>query len=235
VKNQRRDSGGQHALLQPIRPLPQGRDPIIVRDDDQAVAAFLVEAQKQVDDLVAGGRIEITRRFVGQEKRRIIPQRARDGHPLLFAPGKFRGPMVQSRAEADLIEQMGAPGGIAAPGQPRREFDIFQRGEFREKMVGLKNESDGEVAPGRQFGPRPPVNRFALPAHLARVGLLEAAENLQQRAFARAGRSLDGMEGALGKRRLQSAQDFEIGVPKAKRLVQRGTGEGESGIHGLHW
>jgi len=69
------------AVLETIGPPAEGRDAIIMRNDDHAVAPFLVQAQEEIDDFMAGDRIEIARGFVGQEKRRIIPQSAREPRP----------------------------------------------------------------------------------------------------------------------------------------------------------
>ena len=181
----RRDvSGGQYPVFEPVNLLAESGDAVVMGDDDETVAVFLVKMEQQVDDLVAGGGIEIARGFVGEEKRGIVPQGACDGHPLLFASGEFRRAVVESRAEADLFQEMRALGGIAVPGETRGKFDIFERGKFREKMVGLKNETDRLIAPSRELAARPGVDRFALPTDFAGVGALEAAENLQQRAFA---------------------------------------------------
>ncbi len=123
-------------------------------DDDEAVAALGVELEEEVDDFLAGGVVEVTGGFVGEEKRGVVAQGAGDGDALLLAAGEFRGPMVQPRAEADLLEQVCAGGGVALASEPRGELDVFQRGELGKKMVGLENEADGEVAPGREFSPR---------------------------------------------------------------------------------
>ena len=210
----------------------QGGDAVIVGDDDQAIAALGVELEQQVDNLVAGRRVEIAGRLVGEEERGAIAQGAGDGDALLFAAGEFRGPVMQPRAEADAIEQIGGVGRVALAREPGGELDIFQRGEFGEKMVGLEHETDGEIAPRREFSPRPIVDRLATPAHDAGVGPLEPAEDLQQRALARAGRALDGVESAAGKLRVEPAQDLEVGVPEAKRLVQRGARQGR--VHAAH-
>ena len=46
--------------------------------------AFAVQVVQQVHDLHAGDGIEIARRFVGQNQRRAIDQRAGDGDALLL-------------------------------------------------------------------------------------------------------------------------------------------------------
>ena len=62
----------------------------IVRDEHERAAATLVHVHEQVDDLVAGHAVEIPRRLVGQQNRRIVRERARDRHSLLLAARQLR-------------------------------------------------------------------------------------------------------------------------------------------------
>jgi len=197
-----------------------------MRDDDHAVAAFVVELEEEVDNPVTAGGVEVAGGFISEEERRVVAQGAGDGDALLFAAREFRGPMMQARAEADLVEQMRALGGIAMAGEPRGELDVLECGELGKKMIGLEDEANGEIAPRRELAARPAVDRRAFPTHFAGVGRLESAENLQQRAFAGAGRALDGVKSMRRKRSVEAAQDFEVGMAEAKRLVQCGAGEG---------
>jgi hypothetical protein len=169
----------QAALFQSVALLSQRGDAVVVRDDDKAIIAFLMQAQEQVDNLVAGGDIEIAGGFIGKEKCGIIPKRTGDGDALLLAARKFRGPVMQAATKTDLVEQMRGVIWVTASRESRREFDIFQCGKFREKMIGLKDEADGEITPRGELCTRPGINRFAFPTHLACVGVFQSAKNLQ--------------------------------------------------------
>ena len=90
-------------LFQPEATLAEGGDAVVVSDDDEAVATPGVELEQQVDDLVAGGVVEVAGGFVSEEKRGVVAQGAGDGDPLLLAAGgSSAGRWVQTRAEADL-------------------------------------------------------------------------------------------------------------------------------------
>ena len=55
---------------------------------------LLVEILKQFHNLHARFGIEIAGGLIGQNQRRPIDQRARDGYPLLLAAGKLIGQMM---------------------------------------------------------------------------------------------------------------------------------------------
>ena len=61
------------------------------------VPRALMDAHQQVHDVPAGGGVEIARRLVGKDDRRIVRQRAGDRDPLLFAARQLRG-IVMRRA-----------------------------------------------------------------------------------------------------------------------------------------
>ena len=75
-------------------------DIIFVRHDDDGVAVG-VEVAEEIEDFAAGLRIEVARRFVGEEERRFVHERAGDGDALALAAGEFVGLVVHAVAEAD--------------------------------------------------------------------------------------------------------------------------------------
>ena len=72
---------------------------------------------KQIDDLLAGGLVEIAGRLVRHQDRGIGRQRAGQRDALLFAAGQLRGIMMQPVAEADRC-QFAAPRARDASGLP---------------------------------------------------------------------------------------------------------------------
>ena len=62
----------------------------VVRDEHQGRAAVALQREEQVDDLPAGGLVEIAGRLVGHQNRRVRRQRAGDRDALLLAAGELR-------------------------------------------------------------------------------------------------------------------------------------------------
>jgi hypothetical protein len=60
---------------------------------------------KHAHQLNAAARVEIAGRFIGQEHRRLVDQRAGDGDALLLATGKLIGIMVGAVSESDDFER----------------------------------------------------------------------------------------------------------------------------------
>ena len=66
------------------------RDVHVVRDHQDRVSG-LMQFAENVDDDIFVRLIEIARRFVGKDQLRLIDERSRDGHTLLFSAGEFAG------------------------------------------------------------------------------------------------------------------------------------------------
>ena len=84
-----------------------GGDVVFVRDHDDRLAG-LVELGQQLHDLVAGLRVEVAGRLVGQDDVRVVDQDAGDGHALLLAAGELHRPVVEPVAQADQLGQVDA-------------------------------------------------------------------------------------------------------------------------------
>ena len=170
-----------------------GRDSGVVRGYHQRGAAFGAQREEQIHDLLAGVRIEITGGLIRQDNRRTVDQRAGDGHPLLFAAGQFRGPMVHAFTETDAF-QKGAPTVSRLVARNARhaggQANIFQRGHFRKQMVGLEHETDFDIAQLCQPAVRKLRDGLAFENDFAAIRLIESAQQVQQGAFAGAGRPL---------------------------------------------
>ena len=78
---------------------------IIVRGHDDAAAAA-ADLEKQIEDLHRCFRIQIPGGFIGQDQFRIVQERPRDAHALLFAAGKFVRHLVTLVRKADLLKDL---------------------------------------------------------------------------------------------------------------------------------
>ena len=94
----------------------QRRELGVVRDEHERPAAVAVDRHEQLDDLAAGGAVEIARRLVGQQDRRIVGERARDRDALLLAARQLRRIVMPAVRQPDVGEQRRA----RAPAHPSR-------------------------------------------------------------------------------------------------------------------
>ena len=65
--------------------------------------AFFMQRLQQPHDFFACRKIEITGRFVCKNQRRIVNQRARDGHALLLAAGKLGREVIGAITQTDAL------------------------------------------------------------------------------------------------------------------------------------
>src|SRR5262249_48866895 len=80
--------------------LGPGGDVVFVRDHDDGLAR-IVELLQTLHDLVAGPRVEVASRLVGEDHLRIVDQGAGDGDALLLAAGQLHGTMFQAIPQTD--------------------------------------------------------------------------------------------------------------------------------------
>ena len=76
----------------------------VVGDEHQRRAAVALQREQQVDDLPAGGLVEVAGGLVGHQDRRVGRDGAGDGDALLLAAGELGRVMVQPVAEADRLQ-----------------------------------------------------------------------------------------------------------------------------------
>ena len=195
-----------------------------VRHDDERDAFLAVQFDEQLTEVLGAGVVERAGRFVGEQKLRLVDERADDGDALAFAAGKLTGEMVQSFREADAFEEaFGAGGGVFRSTGPtpspskegssarfcvpllggvrgglffnasqRWHEDVFPDGALREQEVRLEDEADLPVANGGELNVIKLAQIFAGEFNASASGVVERADDLQERALAGAGRADDG-------------------------------------------
>ena len=88
-------------------------------EHDRACAA-VVERLQQREDLARRAAVEVPGRLVGEQDLRVVGERARDRHALLFAARELLRPVRLPAAEADLLEQVACAAVAIARAQRRR-------------------------------------------------------------------------------------------------------------------
>ena len=183
------------AVAQRDRPAAALGDVHVVRHDHDGRAEPGVQIADQREDLLAGVRVEIAGRFVGEQNRRIDRQRARDRDALALAAGQFLGQMLQAMTE--LHQRRAAPSRARCTFAPRpaaqmqRQPDVLETRQRRQQIEELKDESDLVAPhPGQRLVGQA-AERFAVDADVAGGRPIETANQIEQRRLAGAGRSDD--------------------------------------------
>src|SRR5258706_15850556 len=83
----------------------------VVGDEDDGLVGG-GEVFEDADDLAAGFRVEVGRRLVGQDERRLVDEGAGDGYALALAAGQLVGAVLGAVVETDALE--GVHGAVAA-------------------------------------------------------------------------------------------------------------------------
>ena len=178
---------------------------------------------------VGAAAVEVAGRLVGEHAVGRAGERARDRDALALAARELRRPVLQPRAEADLAEHVGGArarlgGGEAADAQRHR--DVVERGELGQQMVELVDEAEMAVAPLALLGRVEGREVAAAEIDAARGRRLEAAEQMQQRALARARRADDGERLAAPDLEVDALQHVDVDARRAaafgEALVQAG-------------
>ena len=147
----------------------------IVRDDQDGVAAVAGQSTQEIKNVVGVFDVEVAGGFIGEQQHGVVGEGAGDGDALLFTAGKLVGEAVALVAEADIREQL-AGAFLHGIGVEPAEFahgqqHVFQRGEFRQQEVKLKNKTQQAIARGgaggvgsggHEFAGNPDVTRVLL-------------------------------------------------------------------------
>ena len=156
--------------------------------------------------------VQVPRRFVGQQKRRIHGQRAGNCRSLLLSTGKLRRTMVHAPAQPHPGEQFLGPPPTrrqVAPGNSRRHHHVLQRRKLAQEMMKLKDEAHFLVPNDCQLFVRAPFERLAVHHHAPRRWTVQRSENMQQRALPRAARSHHGNHLSARDRELDSVENVQ--------------------------
>ena len=164
----------------------------VVRDEHDRRPRFAVERLEQLDDARAGVAVEIAGRLVGEEDARRVGERARDGDALLLAAGELRREVIEPVAEPDAREQLArARAGAAVAAQLERHLHVLERGERRDQLKALEDESNFLAAQPRALVLVHRGEVGVVEQHLAARRRVESGEQAEERRLAAARRPDD--------------------------------------------
>ena len=122
--------------------------------DQHDVCASPVEALQNGHDLDAGARVEVARRFIGQDQAGRVDQGPSNGHTLLLTARHLIRAVVHARAKTDRLE-----GEFAAlladlcrnAAVHHRQHHVFERIHARQQVEPLKDKAELLAAQVRQL------------------------------------------------------------------------------------
>ena len=168
---------------------------LIVRHQDGGHALLVVQPPQPAPELGPHVGIERAERLVEQQHLRLDRQRPGQGHALTLPARELVGPLLGPLREPDQGQQLldaGAHLGRLALADLEAEGHVVEHGHVRERGVVLEHEADAAI-----LGTRPGDVPVRDPDD-ALVGRLQAGDDPQQRRLARAARTEQRGQRALG-------------------------------------
>src|SRR5262249_13316037 len=135
----------ERAALDSIDPIGHADDLTTVRHHHDGPAGLARERVEQIEHTRRRLGVEIAGRLIGENQRRVMDQRSRDGDALLLASREPLGIALAPAAQTDAIEQLaGARGafGVGAPVQIEGQQQVLLDGQQRDEIEELKDEAD---------------------------------------------------------------------------------------------
>ena len=194
---------------------------LIMRHIYRRIADPAVQLAQFRPHLTAQLGVQIGKRLVEQENRRIAHDRPAHGHPLALPSGQLPRQPVEVIGKA---EQFGGPPHLlvdlllAGPPHPEREGHVFRHAEVRVQRVRLEYHRDVPLL-GRNIVDDPVID-----ADFAAGYRFQPGNHPQQGRLAATGRSDKHQKGAPGHRHGNVPNDFNIIIGLAD-VLQRQTGQ----------
>ena len=116
----------------------------VVGGDEQRRSGASMQLDQEIEDRLAGRRVEVPGGFIGEQQRRIDDERTRNGNALLFATRQLRRERIAPVAETYLLEQLACSLLQCFSGLIRQQWrrDVVRRSQCGQKMESLKDEAD---------------------------------------------------------------------------------------------
>jgi hypothetical protein len=182
-----------------------------VRDEQHRLAALVPDPQELEVHRLARHRVERAERFVHQEQRRLVDERAADADALLHAARELAGVLALEAGEPDE-PQVGTRARLeldpVAPLDLDRQHHVLEHVAPRQQDRRLEDDADVAARP---------VDRALAEAHVTRRAAQDPGEDLEERALPAAARADDGHELAVADVEADVLQRLD--VPAFERAV----------------
>ena len=164
-------------------------------DHNQRLAEPGGAVSQEGDGIFAALFVQVPRGLVGEDQLGLGQHRPGNGNPLLLAAGELVGVLLQLVFNAQQLRHL--PEEVLVrlfAVQLQRHGDVVEHRVLIQQVELLEHKAHVPAAEGRHLGVGIGVEILAVEDHLARGGLVQTAENVQQRGFPRAAAADDGVE-----------------------------------------
>ena len=152
---------------------------------------------QQRHDRLAGARVELAGRLVGDQHLRPRGDRASDGDALLLPARQLVGTVLRSSGEADLVQHLVDPSatiGRRPREQPQRHLDVLGGREHGQQPEALEDVRDGRAAQFGEFGVVHRRQVATVDDDRPGIGPIEPSHHVEQRRLAAARTAVDHHE-----------------------------------------
>ncbi len=206
------------------RAVPDEDDPVgvggglrVVGHQDDRLAPLHAGPPELAQDLRPGRVVQVAGRLVGQQEDRARHQSPGEGDPLLLAGGELVGPVALPAGQVDERDGVADPPldvstARVHPSDGEREGDVLLDGQEGYEVEGLEDETRLLTPQPRRLAVREATDHVAVEDDLTARGPVQAAEQVEQRALARARRAHEGDELTTSDREGDAAQRLHVGL-----------------------
>ena len=185
-------------------------------DHDDGVAVLLVDGLYELQYLLAGLVIQRAGGLIAKQDVRILNDGTANGGALLLAAGKLVGQFSAVIPQAQQVEQL-----IhiqRAAGEVSAHLDVFPHGQVRDEVVHLEDVAQMAAAVEGQGLLVHIGHTLAVDKNVAGVGAVDAAQDVEQRGLAGAGRPQQHAEFAFFHGQVDAFQHLDPVFTAAKGL-----------------
>ena len=191
----------------------------VVRHDDERGLELARQPREQLVQPLAVAVVEVAGGLVGQDDAAGPAASARATAARCCSPpescdGTVRHPAGQSHRGEQLLRARAGPA-LGFPGDQQRHHHVLQRAELPQQVMELEDEADLPVPHRRERGGGLLAVHQPVEPDLARRRRVEGAQQVEQRALARAARPHDGDELPPAHRQVHARQHLDRGAVAA--------------------
>src|ERR1700722_9232146 len=183
----------------------------------------LVKVLHEIENTLCAPLVQISSRLICKKQCGVIDQRARNRHPLLFAPGKLTGPLSRVAPQPHLCQPVFCcfeclRSGVASNKQRHR--DIFGSRKIWQQMMPLPDKTNGLIAGVCQLRLFERSQRISGEVYFTARRSVQRSQQMQKSALPRSRRPNNGNHFAASHREANSVHWRYLLAARMKNLAK---------------